>query len=112
MAVRFRTLLTPQVSNDEDRTRITTLLNAIIICGIAVVLLNLAVRLIFAPETFVFSWVSGATLGLLGGLWLLIRRGYVQVVSAGLSAGIWLLVTIAVLNFGTGIFAPSFAFYT
>lgn len=111
MFARFSRFLTTPALNNEDHLRVVVLLKAIIFSGAAAVILSVVVRIAVAPDTLAFTWLNGLTLGLLAALWMLTRRGYVFAVSAALSAGMWIIITAAVLNYGTGIFAPSYVYY-
>jgi GAF domain-containing protein len=107
----IRQLLAVPVFEDEDKTRIASLLNTILLTTFSLSVVFMIMAPIASPNP-VFSWVATGTLMLpqLGALFLM-RRGRVQLASALFSLMLWSLVTLFAV-FAGGVRSASFSIYT
>ncbi len=111
MLRRIGSFFAPPVFEDEDRTRVAGLLNAILLGLLALTVIGTAIVLPLEPEELTFNLVfgGGITAALLG-LWLLVRRGYLRIVGSIITFILWLSITILVAM-GKGVRDPSIAGY-
>lgn len=93
----------PVFEDDEDKTRVAGLLNAILSSVLAATVVGTAIILVLEPGELLFNLIFGVILVALL-LWLrsLVRRGYSQAVSALLSFALWASFTTLVYM-GKGI---------
>ena len=96
MLARIRQFLAPPVfEDDEDKTRVASLLNVVLLTILPTTVLGSAAILVMEPGEVAFNLVFGAVLtALIVGLWFFMRRGYVREVSMLISTGLWASVTI------------------
>ncbi len=107
----MRHLIAPPVfENDEDKTRIARLLNAILLTAVAAtVMLIIATPL--ASSDLGAPWLLESVLVLLElSALVLMRRGHVQLASALFTSGAWAYVTLVVFTFG-GVRSPNMVSY-
>ena len=96
LATLKRLLAPPSFEGDEDKTRISRLLNTILLAFLAMTLSMTAT--VFMMEFSLVGMLSLATLGLLAvGALALMRLGYIRVVSV--------LFTVGLLIFDTALVA-------
>ncbi|HKZ69009.1 MAG TPA: PAS domain S-box protein, partial [Anaerolineales bacterium] len=109
----MRTLLTPPVFDDEDKTLEARLLHVILLAlfGVtaATYLTPLFVSDLVLTLPMLFELLT-ACLGLIGGLLFLMRRGYVRLTSQILVGLFWITMTILIVLTG-GVRAPAYFGY-
>lgn len=104
---RIKRFLSGPVFEDEDKTRIASLLHAILLAILAAAVIS-GIALLFVypkPGPVLLTTSIIVLLGL--GVLSLARRGHVQLASALLSSGLWVIVTLAAW-FSGGVRTPAF----
>ncbi|HLF00932.1 MAG TPA: GAF domain-containing protein, partial [Anaerolineales bacterium] len=100
MRYRLRTLITPPPFEDEEKARLASLLNVILLSALAILIVYSVVLLVTDPGdslAFLFLSLFGVVeLGLL----VIMRRGHVQWVSLMLVLSAWMGLLIAGYTFG------------
>src|SRR5664279_3605916 len=99
--------LAPPTFTDEEKTRVASLLNMLLLSLIFLTLLDTILLLFFAPETIPTMWINGVFFLLMAILFLLMRRGFVQLSSILLCLLFWLLTAYCVSISG-GLRSPAF----
>jgi GAF domain-containing protein len=99
MAAWIRRLLATPVFEDEEKTRVARLLNTTLLALLVVLVVVVVFVAVFLglPMTAadLFTLLSGLVLAIaIGGLLVLVRRGYVRLTSTILLALLWLVITI------------------
>jgi PAS domain-containing protein len=114
MSERLRGLIRhyviPPVFDDEDKTRIASLLNTILLVLMAVAVTYSAIAPIVDPSPAIALTVNGVMVSLYLGLLRLIRLGRVELAALLLSSGVWVLVTLAAIAYG-GVLTPGLFSY-
>lgn len=110
MVTRIRQFLAAPVFEDEDKTRIASLLNTILLTVLTTTVMFGIFSLIVYPNPVLLLAVLGIeVLVVLGGL-LLMRQGRVQPASMLLSSALWVIVTFLTIATG-GVRGPGFFCY-
>jgi putative methionine-R-sulfoxide reductase with GAF domain len=106
MPSRIQELASPPIFVDEEKTRVASLLNTILLVVIAIAaIIMLAALFVPSPEVLVF--VAGTVILLSIGEFFLLRSGHVRLASILFLSGQWVSVTILMLI--TGGIASVFA---
>jgi putative methionine-R-sulfoxide reductase with GAF domain len=102
MATWIRQLFTPPVfENDDGKTRVVSLLNAMLLCLLAIGLVIPSIMALLDAKTRLFNLLALCTVvGVTLGLHHLLRRGHVQAASVLLLSVVLVLVTAPVYAFG------------
>lgn len=101
----------PSFEGDEDRTRVASLLNTMLLTIFAATVVGSAVMVLVEPAESGFNLIFGAIMAaVVLALWSLMRRGYVQAVGALLSSALWAGITFLGYN-GGGVRDPSLTGY-
>jgi PAS domain S-box-containing protein len=110
MLSRIRHLLAAPVFEDEDKTRVASLLNVILLALVPLAMMyGIASSFMFLDPVPVLGFVSVATLlGL--GVRSLMRRGRVKLASVLLSSVLWVIITLGVFV-SDGVRSPVFSAY-
>lgn len=110
MVTRIRQFLAAPVFEDENKTRIASLLNTILLTVLTTTVMFGILSLIVYPNPVLLLAVLGIeVLVVLGGL-LLMRQGRVQPASMLLSSALWVIVTFLTIATG-GVRGPGFFCY-
>ncbi len=110
MLTTLRKFLAPPVFEDEDKTRVARLLNTILLALIALLPVIFAGGLAGGNFTTAVYVIVAVTWVVNVGLWFLVRRGWLALVSSALLVILVSAVTAAVY-FGGTIRIPGIAFY-
>lgn len=113
LLIQLRGWLAPPVFEDEEKTRVASLLNAILWLSLSILTLRL-ISLFVTPFVILIPLNVGLILGIDGiliGLLFLLRQGYVQLSSVLLVSMAWLVLTTVVIRTG-GINGFMYSAYT
>ncbi len=113
LLIQLRSWLAPPVFEDEEKTRVASLLNAILWLAISILTLRL-ISLFVTSFVVLIPLNVGLILGIDGiliGLLFLLRKGYVQLSSVLLVSMAWLVLTTVVIRTG-GINGFMYSAYT
>jgi PAS domain S-box-containing protein len=109
MRTRVQRWLSAPVFLDEEQTRVAGLLNLLLITFISLLLLDLALLLIFAPETVSTFWINGAGVLIACVLLWVMRRGRVRLAGIILCLAFWPLLAYYLATSG-GLSSPTLGF--
>ena len=111
MLARIRQILSPPLfEDDEEKTRIASLINTIAVSALAIDTLVLVILPIVMPGQSEPLFPVGIAIILLLGILFVIRKGWVRIAGSFLTYGFWLITTLAVATSG-GVHAPAFGTY-
>ncbi|GEM_PF-3271387 len=90
----------PPVFQDDEKTRVASLLNIILIIMVVAVCVQFVISLTTAPDTWLTALlVDGVVLAGLVGLFFLMRAGHVSLASYILNGLLWLAIALAGFNY-------------
>ena len=100
----------PISPDDDEKTRVASLINTIAISALAIDTLVLVILPIVLPGQSGPLYRVGIAILLVIGILFLIRKGWVRIAGSFLTYGFWLITTLAVATSG-GVRAPAFGTY-
>ncbi len=109
-ALALRKFLAPPVFADEDKTRTASLLHAILLTILAGIALYVVIMVTLVPDLARDVQFVIIPLPIMLGLYLLMRRGHVELASGLLAAALWINLTIAA-SLADGLYSPAFDTY-
>jgi len=107
----IRLLLAPPLfADDEEKTRVASVLNTLLLSLMAAAVAYAVVAPIVATNPARRVLIAGPVILVMPALLLVMRRGYVRLAGVVLNAGLWLIATATVVIAG-GVRAPEFGAY-
>ncbi|MBC7251598.1 MAG: hypothetical protein H5T62_15130 [Anaerolineae bacterium] len=106
----LRRWFAPPVFEDEEKTRIATLLNAILIAGLSLQAVMCLGLLALTPDPLPGLASNGMLISFLLSAWFLMRRGHVRLASS-LVAGVLAVFFVFMAFMSGGVFSPMFNGY-
>ncbi len=106
----LRKWLEPPAFEDAEQARRARVLNKILISVPVVLILSMVLNLLTGTTGWLIYVTHVIGLIVLVGIWVLLRRGYLNIASYGLVIMVWLLVTLFTIANGT-VRAPAISLY-